>query len=86
MKSILFVVIIFFLLAIAVAVGSQNEAYVAVNYLIAKADIRIATLIAICISIGILIGILIMLTSWLNLRVKLILARTKLNKLTKAQQ
>ena len=86
MKTILFVVIIFILLAIAVAVGSQNDAYVSVNYLIAKADIRLATLIAICIGIGIVIGVLIMLTSWLNLRVKLILAKTKLNKLTKAQQ
>ncbi len=83
LKGIISLLIIVFLLALAFAIGSQNEAVVAVNYLIAKAQLRISTLIAISLAVGVLIGLLIMLTSWLSLRVKLTSTRSRLKKALK---
>lgn len=83
MRGILSVLVIVVLLALAFAVGSQNDAVVSVNYLIAQADTRISTLIAIALSIGVVIGVLIMLASWLSLRLKVVALRTKVRRLTK---
>ncbi|QCZ93407.1 DUF1049 domain-containing protein [Salinimonas iocasae] len=83
MKGIISLLIIVFLLALAFAIGSQNEAVVTVNYLIAKAQLRISTLIAISLAVGVIIGLLIMLTSWLSLRVKLTSTRSRLKKALK---
>lgn len=71
------------LLAVAFAIGSQNESIISVNYLLAQAKIRISTLIAISLFIGVVIGVLIMLASWLSLRVQLLSVRAKLKKLNK---
>ena len=83
LKGIISLLIIVFLLALAFAIGSQNEAVVTVNYLIAKAQLRISTLIAISLAVGVIIGLLIMLTSWLSLRVKLTGTRSRLKKALK---
>ncbi|MEG3768206.1 LapA family protein [Alteromonas sp. 14N.309.X.WAT.G.H12] len=83
MKGIITLLLIVVLLAFAFAIGSQNDAFVSVNYLIAQAQLRVSTLIAITLALGIVIGILIMLLSWLSLRVQLVAARTRLRKLTK---
>ncbi|AFV85728.1 LapA family protein [Alteromonas mediterranea] len=81
MKGILAFLIILVLLAIAFVVGSQNEAQVTLNYLIAQANLRLSTVIAITLSIGVGIGILIMLVSWLRLRVQLMSAQSKIQSL-----
>nr|WP_026294439.1 lipopolysaccharide assembly protein LapA domain-containing protein [Salinimonas chungwhensis] len=83
MKGIISLLIIVFLLVMAFAIGSQNEAIISVNYLIAKAQIRISTLIAISLAIGVIIGFLIMLTSWLTVRVQLTSTRSRLKKALK---
>ncbi len=83
MKGILFIIVVLVLLALAFAIGSQNDALISVNYLIARAEVRVSTLIAITLSVGVIIGILIMMASWLSLRVKLIASRSKLRKLNK---
>lgn len=83
MKGIISVLVIIVLLALVFAVGSQNDAVVSVNYLIARADLRLSTLIAISVSLGILIGLIIMLVSWLSLRVRLVALRAKVRRLTK---
>ena len=83
LKGIISLLIVVFLLALAFAIGSQNEAVVTVNYLIAKAQLRISTLIAISLAVGVIIGLLIMLTSWLSLRVKLTSTRSRLKKALK---
>lgn len=83
MKAIITLLVIVFLLALAFAVGSQNETTVTVNYLIAQSELRMSTLIAITLSIGILIGLLMMLLSWLSLRVQLVAVRGRLRKATK---
>nr|WP_239059254.1 LapA family protein [Alteromonas hispanica] len=56
---------------------------VTVNYLIAQANIRLSTLIAISLSIGVIVGILIMLASWLRLKVQLMSAKSKMQHLEK---
>ncbi|WP_018981828.1 LapA family protein [Salinimonas chungwhensis] len=83
LKGIISLLIIVFLLVMAFAIGSQNEAIISVNYLIAKAQIRISTLIAISLAIGVIIGFLIMLTSWLTVRVQLTSTRSRLKKALK---
>ncbi|MEW9796958.1 LapA family protein [Alteromonas sp. CYL-A6] len=83
MKGIISVLVIVFLLALAFAVGSQNDAMVSVNYLIAQAEMRLSTLIGITLTLGVLIGVLIMLVSWLSLRVKVVTLRAKVRRLTK---
>lgn len=83
MKGIITLLVIVFLLALAFAVGSQNETIVTVNYLIAQSELRMSTLIAITLTIGILIGLLMMLLSWLSLRVQLVAVRGRLRKATK---
>lgn len=83
MKGIVSLIVIVVLLGLAFAVGTQNDAEVTVNYLIAQAHIRISTLIAISLSLGVVIGILIMLATWLKLRVQLLATRAKLRRLNK---
>ena len=83
MKGILTILVILVLLALAFVIGTQNEAEVNVNYLIAQANIRLSTLIAITLMLGVIIGVLIMSASWLRLRVQLLSARSKLNSLKK---
>lgn len=83
LKGIVTLLVIVFLLVLAFAIGSQNDASVTVNYLIAQAEIRMSTLIAVTLCIGIIIGLLIMLLSWLSLRVQLVATRSCLRKAIK---
>ncbi|AXR06783.1 LapA family protein [Salinimonas sediminis] len=83
MKGIFSLIIIVVLLVLAFAVGSQNEAVITVNYLIAQAELRVSTLIAIAVTIGVIIGFLMMLTSWLALRIQLTTTRSRLKKALK---
>lgn len=83
LKGILTILAILILLTFAFVIGTQNEAYITVNYLIAQANIRVSTLIAIALSLGVLVGILIMSASWLRLRVQLLSANSKINSLKK---
>lgn len=83
MKRLFSLILIVLILGFAMLVGSQNDTVVSVNYLIAKSDIRLSTLIAITLGLGAVIGCLIMMTSWLALRVKVISLNAKLKKLSK---
>lgn len=83
MKGLVFFICIVVLLVLAVAVGSQNDAVIPVNYLIARAEMTIATLIAIAVALGVIVGVLAVLSSWLTLRVKVIRLQAKLNRLQK---
>jgi|TARA_B100002049_G_scaffold219723_1_gene187645 putative membrane protein len=81
LKGILAFLLILVLLTFAFVIGSQNETLITVNYLIAQANLRVSTLIAITLSIGVGIGVLLMLVSWLRLRVQLLTAQSKLQSL-----
>ncbi|MCP3429851.1 lipopolysaccharide assembly protein LapA domain-containing protein, partial [Opacimonas viscosa] len=64
MKGLVFFLCIIVLLVLAVAVGSQNDAVISVNYLIAKTEMTIASLIAIAVGLGVVVGVLAVLSSW----------------------
>jgi putative membrane protein len=81
LKGILAFLLILVLLTFAFVIGSQNETLITVNYLIAQANLRVSTLIAITLSIGVGIGVLLMLVSWLRLRVQLLATQSKLQSL-----
>lgn len=83
MKGILTILVILVLLTFAFVIGTQNDALISVNYLIAQAEIRISTLIAISLTLGVIVGVLIMSASWLRLRVQLLSANSKINSLKK---
>jgi putative membrane protein len=85
LKGILAFLLILVLLTFAFVIGSQNETLITVNYLIAQANLRVSTLIAITLSIGVGIGVLLMLVSWLRLRVQLLTAQSKLQSLENNQ-
>lgn len=83
MKGILTFLFVLFVLGLAFVIGSQNESQVTVNYLIAQAHVSVSTLIAICLLIGITLGVVIMLATWLRLRVQLLAANAKINRIQK---
>lgn len=85
MRVIGLVLVTVFLIFVALLIGTQNQQVVTVNYLIAQANLTLSTIIAIALSIGVAVGIILMSVSWLSLRVKLIAARAKLEKLSKDQ-
>jgi putative membrane protein len=81
LKGILTFILILVLLTFAFVIGALNESQVTVNYLIAQANLRMSTLIAITLAIGVAIGVLVMLVSWLRLRVQLMAAQNKIQRL-----
>ena len=58
----MFFLCIIVLLVLAVAVGSQNDAVISVNYLIAKTEMTIASLIAIAVGLGVFFMIMLNVT------------------------
>jgi len=66
------------ILIISIAVGAQNEQKIIVNYLIAQAEIRTSSLMAICFLSGALVTLIF--TLWQRLHFKL-----QLNKAIKQQ-
>lgn len=76
---VLFLLIIFFVI-FGIVIGSQNDQFITVNYLIAQTSMRLSTLMAITVSIGVLIGVLSLVLSWAGMRLKLSRAEQKLKK------
>jgi putative membrane protein len=72
--SVIFVV---FVLIVAIALGSQNDGVITINYLIAKTTLTISSLIAITVGLGVLLGIAIMVPLLLRLNVLLALQKRK---------
>lgn len=83
MKAIIVFVVIILLLMISIVIGSQNTQMISVNYVIAKAELRVSTFMVITIAIGFLIGLLMMLLRFLGLKVQNKLLQRRLKKLSK---
>ncbi|AEP29895.1 LapA family protein [Brumicola nitratireducens] len=83
MKAIIVFVVIILLLMISIVIGSQNTQMITVNYVIAKAELRVSTFMVITIAIGFLIGFLMMLLRFLGLKVQNKLLQRRLKKLSK---
>ncbi len=83
LKGLAYLLVVLFVLVVAFVIGSQNEAYISVNYLIAKSDMRISTLIAIALGVGIVLGCLIMMTSWLGMRLQVSRLKMRIRRMSK---
>jgi putative membrane protein len=68
---------------VSIVIGSQNTQMITVNYLIAKAELRVSTFMVITIGLGFLIGFLIMLMRFLGLKMQNKLLQRRLKKLSK---
>jgi putative membrane protein len=83
MKGIIVVVVIIMLLMISIVIGSQNTQMITVNYLVAKAELRVSTFMVITIALGFLIGFLMMVLRFLGLKMQNTLLQRRLKKLSK---
>jgi putative membrane protein len=83
MKGIIVFVIIILLLMVSIVIGSQNTQMITVNYLVAKAELRVSTFMVITIGLGFVIGFLIMLLRFLGLKMQNKLLQRRLKKLSK---
>ncbi|AGH38403.1 LapA family protein [Bibersteinia trehalosi] len=69
MKYILGIVIILAIALVAVTIGVNNDQIITFNYLIAKSELRLSTLVAILFGFGLILGWII--TGFFYLKVKL---------------
>lgn len=69
MKYILGIVITLAIILVAVTIGANNDQMITFNYIIAKSEFRLSTLVAILFGFGLLLGWLI--TGFFYLKVKL---------------
>ncbi|MDT0581415.1 MULTISPECIES: LapA family protein [Alteromonadaceae] len=83
MKGIIVFVVIILLFMFAIVIGSQNTQIISVNYLIAKAEMRVATFMVISLAIGFVIGFLLMLLRFLALKMQNKLLQRRIKKLSK---
>lgn len=77
MRGLFSVIIVVFVLIVAIALGSQNDGVITINYLIAKTTLTISSFIAITVGLGVLLGIAIMMPLLLKLNVLLALQKRK---------
>lgn len=69
MKYILGVVIVLAIALVAVTIGVNNDQIITFNYLVAKSELRLSTLVAILFGFGLILGWFI--TGFFYLKVKL---------------
>lgn len=69
MKYILGLIIALAIVIVAVTIGANNDQMIAFNYVIAKSEFRLSTLVAILFGFGLILGWLI--TGFFYLKVKL---------------
>lgn len=69
MKYILGLIIALAIVIVAVTIGANNDQLIAFNYIIAKSELRLSTLVAILFGFGLILGWLI--TGFFYLKVKL---------------
>lgn len=69
MKYILGIVITLAIVLVAVTIGANNDQIITFNYIVAKSEFRLSTLVAILFGFGLILGWLI--TGFFYLKVKL---------------
>lgn len=68
MRKIFSLAILTSILIFAIVIGSQNPSVIQVNYLIAQADLKVSTLMAICFTVGLVTAMFAMMVTIVNLR------------------
>ena len=81
MKYFLIFLLVLAIFIISVTLGAQNDQQVTFNYLLAKGDFRISTLLAFLFAAGLAIGWLVRGMFWLRVRVSLMRADRKIKRL-----
>lgn len=69
MKYILGIVITLAIILVAITIGANNDQLITFNYIVAKSEFRLSTLVAILFGFGLILGWLI--TGFFYLKVKL---------------
>ncbi|MDG6785778.1 LapA family protein [Glaesserella parasuis] len=69
MKYILGIIVVLAIILVAVTIGANNDQLITFNYIIAKSELRLSSLVAILFGFGLILGWLI--TGFFYLKVKL---------------
>lgn len=77
MKKLFLIVLVIFILLVAIAVGSQNDGVISVNYLLAQATMKVSTFITLSLAGGVVIGLVIMLPAYLHVKWQLAALKQK---------
>lgn len=85
LRKLLIIAPIFILFILALAFGSQNSQFVELNYLVARAQLSVASIVVIFLLTGFLLGSLAMLSHTLKLRWQLRKLRKQLQRIERAQ-
>lgn len=80
MKFVIYLIIFIVITLLAIILGAENEQITEINYLLAKSEIRVSTLLALAILAGSIIASAFWLIYALNLRVRIVSLRRQLNK------
>lgn len=80
MKYLFIFLIVFMVFVLALTLGTHNDQIVSFNYLLARSEFRISTLLAILFAAGFLTGWGVCGLFWLRLRIALANTRRKLNR------
>ncbi len=80
MKYLLIFILVLVIFIISVTLGAQNDAVVSFNYLLAKGDYRLSTLLAILFAAGFILGWIVCGLFYLRLRLRLSRAERKLKR------
>ncbi|MDG6882673.1 Inner membrane protein yciS [Phocoenobacter uteri] len=70
MKYIIGIVVILAIVLVTVTIGANNDQMITFNYIVAKNELRLSTLVAILFGFGLILGWLITGFFYLKLRVK----------------
>ncbi|WKS99016.1 lipopolysaccharide assembly protein LapA domain-containing protein [Gallibacterium salpingitidis] len=80
LKYILTLVVVIALIIVGITVGANNDQVIAVNYIIAKSDIQLSSLVAILFGFGFLLGWLVTGFFYLKLKMKNIALNRQIKK------
>ncbi|MBE1301092.1 MAG: DUF1049 domain-containing protein [Alteromonadaceae bacterium] len=79
LKLVFFLVLLVFIVLLATVFGAQNTAVTTVNYLIAKSDVEVRTLMTICFILGAVFATAFWVIYSVSLKVKMLALKRKIN-------
>lgn len=70
MKYIIGIIVVLAIVLVAVTIGANNDQYITFNYILAKSEVRLSTLVALLFGLGLILGWAITGFFYLKLRIK----------------
>ncbi len=70
MKYIMGIIVVLAITLVAVTIGANNDQYITFNYILAKNEVRLSTLVALLFGLGLILGWIITGFFYLKLRIK----------------